>query len=258
MKTRLLYLLLFISSFAFAQFPFNGLQAQYGFDSGSLFVDGANGINLTQNGTSLIEINDRFGSSPTSAITLNGDFLNRTDIDYGITGPSNNQQIYTTLSFWIKTSENSATPQVIFDDTDRTSIAETDWYGYEVSLKNGQLHLSIGYQLRNFLNNVQFEDRSLEIIAPTTISDDAWHHVVAYIKYSRFFTSTYNVQHTLELYIDGSLAANDFSNDVGTWPLTINMTSTQALELAIMLMAIILRSINFLEVLMIYLFMIGN
>ena len=48
MKTKLFYLLLFICSVTNAQFPTNGLIAQYGFDNGTLLVDGANAQNFTQ------------------------------------------------------------------------------------------------------------------------------------------------------------------------------------------------------------------
>jgi hypothetical protein len=75
MKTKLLYALLFICSVSQAQFPTNGLIAQYVFDNGTLLVDGANAQNFTQVGTALTEVNDRFNTAPTSAIKLNGDYL---------------------------------------------------------------------------------------------------------------------------------------------------------------------------------------
>ena len=82
MRAILLSLLLLSGLFVQAQFPTNGLVAQYGFDNGNLLIDGANGVNLTQTGTSIVEINDRFETPPTSAVTLNTDYLTRPDIDF--------------------------------------------------------------------------------------------------------------------------------------------------------------------------------
>ena len=109
MRTKLFLILLFISSYTFAQFPTNGLLAEYSFTSGSL-SDGANGNNFTQQGTTLTNVNDRYQTS-SNAISLNNDYLRRTNINF----------TDLSYSFWIKTSTNDSNYKTIIDDSSRTS-----------------------------------------------------------------------------------------------------------------------------------------
>ena len=87
MKTKLLILIsMLLVGSAFAQIPTNGLIGNYDFTNGSIGT-------LTQNGTSLTNINDRFGVVD-NAVSLNGDHLTRPDLVL----PSK-----ATISFWVKT-----------------------------------------------------------------------------------------------------------------------------------------------------------
>ena len=203
MKTKLSFLVLLLSHFCFAQFPTNGLVAQYGFDNGSLLVDGANGINLTQTGAALTEINNRFGNAPTSAISLNGDRLTRPDINfpqdtfgYGNEG---------TISFWIKTATNDADTRIIIDDSNRTSLASTTWAGYYVYLQNGFIGAQLGVQYNGALSY-----RTGGVVTTKFISDGNWHHVAVLTSNSLAFAGccTSTIFNTVSVYIDGVSAGS--------------------------------------------------
>jgi hypothetical protein len=198
MKTKLSFLALLLSHFCHAQYPTNGLIAQYGFDNGSLLVDGANGQNFTQTGTALTQINNRFGNAPTSAISLNGDRLTRPDINfpqdtfgYGNEG---------TISFWIKTATNDADARIIIDDSNRTSLASTTWAGYYVYLQNGFIGAQLGVQYNGALSY-----RTGGVVTTKFISDGNWHHVAVLTSNSLAFAGccTSTISNTIRVYIDG-------------------------------------------------------
>lgn len=223
MKTKLFWIVsLFVVNNLLAQFPTNGLIAQYGFDNGSLLTDGANGQSFTQTGTALTQINDRFGNPPTSAVDLNGDYLTRTNLNYSVNGTGNNTQSYNTLSFWVKTGANSADRQVIIDDTSgRTSIGSNNWYGYYIYLKNGKITAQAKYQLNRFFPSSQLLNYTVAANATKVISDNTWHHVVVYIKYITAFQNTYTNQCFIDIYIDGSLNGSNSKRDDGNITTTI-------------------------------------
>lgn len=200
MKTKLFFLVVFIYQLCSAQFPANGLVAQYGFDNGSLLVDGANGINLLQTGTALTEINNRFGNPPTSAVSLNGDRLTRPDVNFP-NDPFNlgNQA---TISFWINTTTNDADTRIIFDDSNRATFANANWAGYYIYLQNGK----IGFALSVLYSNAGLGYRGGGLLGTTVISDGNWHHV-AFTIFNSLSTSPSGLTDTAtnsgRLYIDG-------------------------------------------------------
>lgn len=192
MGTKLFYVLLFITSCVFAQFPTNGLIAQYGFENGNLLVDGANGQNFTQTGTALVEINDRFGNPPSSAITLNGDYLKRSDLSFGD---------YVSYSFWIKTSSSSTTRKVIIDDSNRNQTNASTWVGTRISELNGIVRASIRYRWRDSAGGLTYD--GISATSTTDISDGKWHHIVVLIE-SRTFagSSNFGTRSSIEVFID--------------------------------------------------------
>ncbi|TGD58411.1 LamG-like jellyroll fold domain-containing protein [Flavobacterium humi] len=200
MKTKLFFLVLFIYQLSSAQFPTNGLVAQYGFDNGSLLIDGANGINLTQTGTALTEINNRFDTAPTSAVRLNGDRLTRPDINFP--NDAFNLGNQATISFWINTTTNDADARIIFDDSNRATFANANWAGYYIYLQNGK----IGFALSVLYNNASLGYRGGGVLGTTVVSDGNWHHV-AFTIFNSLSTSPSGLTDTAtnsgRLYIDG-------------------------------------------------------
>lgn len=200
MKTKLFFLFVFMYQLGWAQFPTNGLVAQYGFDNGSLLVDGANGVNLTQTGTALTEINNRFGNAPTSAVNLNGDRLTRPDINF----PNDvfNLGNQATISFWINTTTNDADTRIIFDDSNRATFANANWAGYYIYLQNGK----IGFALSVLYSNAGLGYRGGGVLGTPVISDGNWHHVALTI-FNNLTTSPSGMTDTAtnsgRLYIDG-------------------------------------------------------
>ena len=200
MKIKLLLALsILLTLNAYAQFPVNGLVGQYGFENGAVLVDGANGNNFTQTGTSLTEINDRFGVAPTSAIELNSDYLTRTNIDYpqDTFGYGNNA----TISFWIKTTTNSPDIKTIIDDTNgRSSQTDTDWAGYYVYLRDGKVGVSLRVQYNGNLGY-----RGGGKLANIVISDGNWHHIAIRLSDSRNFVGncTTLITSSAGIYVDG-------------------------------------------------------
>ena len=172
MKTKILLILLLVSSFAFAQIPFNGLQAMYEFTGGAL-TDDANGNNFTQTGTALTTENDRLLNA-NNAISLNGDYLTRSDIDFG--GTTTNFDL--TWSFWVKTTTNTADRKTIIDDSSRNTIPhfDSDDVGYYIFLKDGKIAFESRYYEKFFNSPVQPASYGHEF--PAVIADGNWHHIV--------------------------------------------------------------------------------
>ena len=202
MRAILLSLLLLSGLFVQAQFPTNGLVAQYGFDNGNLLIDGANGVNLTQTGTSIVEINDRFETPPTSAVTLNTDYLTRPDIDFPTVS---NLGEYITICFWVKTTTNDADARIIIDDSNRPDFSTSTWAGYYIYLQNGKIGATLGVQYSGALSY-----RSGGVLTNTFISDGNWHHVTVFLSRTDSFGGccTYTLSNNLTIYIDGVSSGN--------------------------------------------------
>ena len=188
MKTKLLLILLFITSFAFAQFPYNGILGYYKFDSGNILLDQAGVSLLTQTGTSLVEVADRFNTSASGAIQLNGDHLSRSNV---------NVSTIVTHAFWIKTNTINSNSEYIIGDSDRPGLSfNSSTYGYDILLKDGEIQLSSRYQ--NAVGSILY-DRGYSHVSNKIIADDIWHHVV--IEYSASTATDIDSK----IYIDGVL-----------------------------------------------------
>ncbi|MDR7211621.1 T9SS type A sorting domain-containing protein [Flavobacterium piscis] len=199
MRAILLFLTILTTNFCFSQYPINGLVAQYGFDNGSVLVDGANGNNFTQTGTSLVETNNRFGNAPTSAVNLNGDHLTRPDINFPADGFGFGN--FETLSFWIKTTTNDADTRIIIDDSNRTSFATSNWAGNYVYLQNGFIGAQLGVQYYQ----ATLGYRSGGVLTSKFISDGNWHHVAVLLSNSISYGGccTTTIHNSLTVYVDG-------------------------------------------------------
>lgn len=183
MKTKLLYVFLFISTFAYAQFPTNGLIAQYGFDNGSL-ADGANGNNFTQTGTSLTQVDNRFNTT-NNAVTINSDYLTRPDVAF-----SNSRLSY---NFWIKTSTNDVNKRTIIDNSTRTVPNGFNSDGYYIYIENGRLGVYATYDYTCSTVNVGVTNLSNYFVA-----DGSWHNVTV----SFWKNVTNNTDHIIDIKID--------------------------------------------------------
>ncbi|GGG89107.1 hypothetical protein GCM10011416_01900 [Polaribacter pacificus] len=199
MKIRLLLLLLFVSIGSFAQYSTNGLIAQYGFDSGTVFIDGANGQSFTQNGTAMTQISDRMGTA-SKAIRLNGDYLTRANLTAGSD---------ITYAFWVKTSTVSNDLKTIIDDSQKniTTNSFTGFQtGYSIMLQQGKIvaNVRMNYEHRFTGGNTV----ATKTLTSGLIADGNWHHVVV-----RFNSSSRSGSYSFlgELYIDGSLYQTESS-----------------------------------------------
>jgi hypothetical protein len=215
MRAFLLLCLLTISS-VYSQFPTNGLVAQYGFDNGSLLVDGANGQNFTQTGSSLVEINNRFGSTSTSAVNLNGDHLTRPDIDFPVDALGYGN--FETLSFWIKTTTNDSDTRIIIDDSNRTSFASSNWAGNYVYLQDGKVGATLGVQYYQ----AALGYRSGGVLTSKFISDGNWHHVVVLLANSiGYGNTTMTIYNSISVYIDGVHEGNGGNSQQSTGSISL-------------------------------------
>ena len=222
MRAFLLLCLLSFSS-VFSQIPTTNLNGQYKFTGGSL-NDSFGANHLTQTGTALISIADRF-SGTSNAVNLLGDYLQRSALP---------NSTATSFSFWVKTSTNDPAIKTILDQTERTNdanlTANRGWYAY---LRNGKVGL-----FSNFLYN--YQDASTgstitgntgyyDLASATTISDNNWHHIVITIKSRTYFwqSSNWVLENEYNIYIDNVLentyihykhASTGWANNPNTFP----------------------------------------
>tara|TARA_R110002033_G_scaffold1389_1_gene12257 strand:- start:4687 stop:6921 length:2235 start_codon:yes stop_codon:yes gene_type:complete len=148
----------------YAQIPTANLVARYDFSGGSLNDATANPANFVATGGARANINDRFGNA-NGAISLNGDDLTRSDIDFDVTNSS--PYLPRTISFWLKTTTNDSNVRIIYNDNTQTSMGDTDFIGLTAYLQNGKINASN----RVGLNGNLFTH-------PIDISDGNWHHIV--------------------------------------------------------------------------------
>ncbi|MFT4610860.1 MAG: hypothetical protein ACJA1H_002545 [Glaciecola sp.] len=196
MKTRLLYAFLFVSTFAFAQFPTNGLVAQYGFDNGSL-ADGANGNNFTQTGASLTQENNRFNTANNS-IDINGDYLTRPDVAF------NNSRL--SYNFWIKTGTNDVNKRTIIDNSTRTVPNGFNSDGYYIYIENGRLGVYATYDY-----TCSTVTQGVNNLSSHFVADNNWHNVT--VKFWKNVTG--NTDHVIDIKIDNfstETVVDGFSN----------------------------------------------
>ena len=178
MKTRLIYLLLFICSYSQAQIPTTGILGQYELNNGGLSDISANAVNFTKTGANSTNVLNRF-STANSALQLNGDILTRTNLNFtDAVGESGDKTI--SYSFWIKTNTNSTDKKTIIGDSERPlePLSGNDT-GYYIYLKDGKIGANSRVRYHsNQLDQSQTQTRGLNLLSTTTISDNNWHHVV--------------------------------------------------------------------------------
>ena len=196
MKTKLFLVSLFLTILTYAQIPTNNLVAQYNFDTGATLVDGINGANLTQIGSALTTVTDRFGNA-NAAVSLNGDHLTRPDI---------NISDLVSYSFWIKTTTVDNKQKTIIDNSDR--ISTTGGYisnqgGHHIALVNGEVMVEAKLRQGNGYPPLYLTSR-----ADVFIADGNWHHVAVRI----LSYNTPSVEGRVNIFIDG---AKSTENTVG-------------------------------------------
>ena len=219
MKTKLLYLLLFICSYSYAQFPSEGLVRAYDFTNGSLNDIANNSVHFTQTGSAATQVNDRLANT-NNAFSLNGDYLSANNIDYGQTGSSNNTQVTSTLSFWIKTSTNNSQIETIIDESQRAT--RSTWYGYYIYLENGKVKIDARYQLRKFYPTTINYHKAISAESTTVVADGNWHHIVVSLQLVREFQHTYSNEYTAKIYVNNVLEDTTFNNDDGNYQTPIS------------------------------------
>ena len=208
MKTKLLYVLLLICSYSYAQtFPTNDIQGYYKFTSGAVLSDDAGVANLAQNGMMLAGVTDRFNSANGDAVQLNSDYLSRPNI------PTSRS---VTHAFWIKTTTNNANNEFIIGDSDRPGAGfNSTTYGYDIILRDGGVRINSRFRERE--NNGAMNDRAYNHASNSLVADGAWHHV-AFV----FYTNGTNDRYlNSRIYIDGALDSSnqyDTTRSVITFP----------------------------------------
>ncbi len=186
MKTRLLFLLLFISSYAFAQFPSDATK-HYSFTNGDITNQASSNYDLVVNtgyGTPTF-VDDRFGNS-NSAVDLNNGHYNMGLMPNRSGYPGNQLS----LSFWIK----STTDGILFHQYD--NVQENGWIlglnGNSISYKTGYF-CAYGYSCGSFPDNQYISSNVL---------DNNWHHIVAIVGKEN---DGVDQQYIKQLYIDNVL-----------------------------------------------------
>ena len=237
MKKKILLTLLFISSISYAQISTNNIRAKYGFDNGTVLEDSSPGGNdFTQTGSALTEVNDRFNNAPTSAISLNGDRLTRTDISIAGSNPFSDA-FDLSYSFWLKTSTNTGDNKTIIDDSnrDRGTGFDGTQSGYFISYKNGKINVTSRYVTTNPTPGFQPSRINYNHEHPTVIADGEWHHIVILISATESLSES---QLFTNIYVDNVLDANSnrtfpiTTSPNGTGNVTIANTRTNRLTMA--------------------------
>ncbi|WP_299135773.1 InlB B-repeat-containing protein [uncultured Tenacibaculum sp.] len=208
MIKKLLFLCVLFTSMVYAQIPTNGIIGNYEFSNGSL-SNSISGPGFSQSGTNMTIKNDRLGNA-LNAISLNGDRLVRSDISY-----SGNQS---TISFWIKTTENSSVVKTIFDDANgRNSVADNhNWSGHYILLQNGK----VGYVVSQLYQSSFVGNGGrvgVKKVSTKFIADGNWHHVALSFRHTNTGTGQYRNGREIrsyktygKLYVDGVLSITSY------------------------------------------------
>ena len=230
MKTKLFYLLLFVSSYFFAQIPTSGLLGQYDLNNGSFIDASTNGVNLTKLGTTLTNTSD-FLSVPNNAVKLNTSYLRRSDLNFTTNSGPLSIDNTVTHSFWIKTATNDGNQKIIIGDSER---ANANFYtgnetGYHIHLKNGK----IGASARVEYNNNQANQASRAYAFNTysssvNISDNKWHHVIVRIteRYVNQVSTLIRYSLDIETTIDGGTPELDSEIFIAAFNITKGINSS--------------------------------
>lgn len=189
MKVKLLYLLLLFSNCLVAQIPTNGLQARYDFTGNNYLLNTASGTTLTVHNSytnvgALARTHDRFNTSASSAVQLNGGHLQGVDVNTGANF---------SYSFWIKTSTNDGFFRTIIDDSQRNSGNQNysgNKTGYQIALVNGRVWTNMKITTSTGITGYIGSQTG------TLVADGNWHHIV--VKYSLRGSTL-----TSAIYLDG-------------------------------------------------------
>ena len=189
-KSRLLFLLLLISSYAFAQFPTDATK-QYSFTNGDIINEAGSNYDLVLNdgyGTPTF-VADRFGN-PNSATDLNNGHFSM--------GPMPNRSGYDgnqfAISFWFNTTDLGT----LFDQYDNGQ--EKGWI---IAVFNTKLAFITAYDCYygySCSNTLDFQ------YANQNYRDGNWHHVVA-MMYKE--NDGMDQQYIKRLYVDNVLVQDD-------------------------------------------------
>ncbi|WP_418638288.1 LamG-like jellyroll fold domain-containing protein [Winogradskyella sp.] len=177
-QTKLLFVLLFVSSLSFAQVPTDAV-AKYTFNGGSL-INVADAGNGDLSGAAPTLRPDRFGGTDNAiranAVTRNG---------YTLTGY--NDEI--SISFWVQGSAPTTQAQVIFD------IREANGTGDGMFMINSTSNTLVA----KFVNGNTTHESSQ---SNSSIFDGGWHHIVYTTK-----RDATGIAFDNSIYIDGTLHA---------------------------------------------------
>lgn len=169
----------------------------YSFSGGSL-ADGSGNDDLTQTGSALTIVPDRF-SSTGDAVSLNGDVL-----EGGNVSPT--APVTMSYAFWIKDAVNDANERIIIDHFGTVS------FGNSIRLLNGNIKVvgRPGY----FNGNSWVPSYSVTqfLTSTTNVADGDWHHVVVNVAQRGNQPQITDY----ELYVDGSLEDSGFANELNT------------------------------------------
>jgi len=148
-------------------YPINNLVAEHKLDNPNVFKDEqSTAINFIQTGN-VSQISNRFGNT-NKAISLNGAYLTRPSVAYGISDAI-------TYSFWMKTTTNDNNRRVIFDHSNRNSISDlgatsfSGRQGISVVLRNGILQGWVSATTATGNDAIQ------GFSSTVNVADDAWH-----------------------------------------------------------------------------------
>lgn len=196
MKTKLLYLLLFISSCLFAQIPTDD-HKRYLFTNGSLVNTGSGGA--TYNLQTNVYVNpptavtDRDGNA-NNAISVNGTRFFAGEIS-SANNQINDQKI--AYSFWIKTDGSQAgVTQAELLNQWRNNTGE----GIRLRLENnGKISCFTRF------NILQGSNETSNYQSTISVTDDQWHHIVYQVFKTTNPSNSTERRYETELYIDGVL-----------------------------------------------------
>lgn len=178
-----------VNFLSFGQIPTADLIKEYYLTNGDLTNNNNPGTyDLVPTGASRSIIADPIGT-PTNALSLNGDQF-AGGVRGTTTGVANGD---VSVSFWMRTSVNNATPQIIFEQEGPSGFGN---YGWFVELVNGKVRVRASAQLNG-------AGISSQIIAESAVmADNNWHHFVCVVHKYQFFSGGWNYGPRAIVYMD--------------------------------------------------------
>lgn len=183
MKTRILYLLLFVCGYAFSQTPTNGLLANYELNNGNFNDTSGNAVHFTKTGTQSVNTTDAL-SVAGNALYLGGDYLTRSDLNFTTNTGHVNSDNTVTHSFFMKMGGTSQSNKItIIDDSERTGITFTgNETGYYIYVKDGKIGATARVLYNSSFTNQALRGAAInDFLSTRVIQDNNWHHIVVRI-----------------------------------------------------------------------------